>query len=189
MCKPRLFPDKGCACKEQTRRKDKSCGRLAKIVLYSRNQVQGGKGILTNSLASNLSPNLTALPTSPPARPSGSSKRKSPVKSSPSGDILCHNARSPAALSFGLGRHLPAPQPPSLPPPLTLQRPFSQDKNYAQRSSAALAQPLPAAAATRANMAAKHVTRGRRISGSRGDGAEVKGGAISVVDVSLFLRC
>lgn len=57
------------------------------------------------------------------------------------------------------------------------------------RSSAALAQPLPAAAATRANMAAKHVTRGRRISGSRGDRAEAKGDAISVVDVSLFLRC
>lgn len=190
MCKLRLFPSKtGFACRLQNRRKGGARGRLAKNVLYGRNPGRGGEGMLINSLASNLSPSLTALPTRPPAQPGGSSQGKSPLKSSPSGDILCHSARSPAALALGRGRHLPAPRPPSPPPPLTLHRPFPQDENDAQRSCAALAHPLTAAAATRTNMAAGHVTRGSRISGSRGDGAEARRDAISAVDVSRCLRC
>lgn len=120
-CKPKLFPSKGSACKLQTMKKGRDSGRLAKIVLYSRNPVQGEEGILKNSLK--LKPKPNHLPTPPPARPGGSSLRKSPMKWSPSGDILCHSARSPAALALGLGRHLPSPRPPSLPPLRTLQDP------------------------------------------------------------------
>lgn len=68
-CKPRLFPSKGSACKLQTRKKGRDSGRLAKIILYSRNPVQGEEGILKNNLASNLSPNLTTFPPRPQPGP------------------------------------------------------------------------------------------------------------------------
>lgn len=65
--------------------------------------------------------------------------------------------------------------------------PSSQDGNYARRSSTGLAHPLPAEAATRADTAAEHVTRGHQISGSGGHVAEVKGDATS--DVRRCIRC
>lgn len=135
MCKPTFFPEQRAlltTCKAGKRWGRSSCQN----VLHSKNPTRGEEGRRTNSLASNLSPSLTALPTPPPpTRPRGSLSRKSPLKSSPSGDSLCHSARSPAALAFGRGRHLPAPRPPSLPPPLKLREPSPQDENHAQRSS------------------------------------------------------
>lgn len=106
----------------------------------------------------------------------------------PSGDIPCHSARSPAAFGLARGRHLPASRKPSPPPPLKLHDPFPQAKSYSQKSSAALAHPVPAAAASGAKMAAGHVTRGSRISGARDHGAEAKGGTVSVVVVSRCLH-
>lgn len=123
MCKPTFFPEQRASlttCKAGKRWGRSSCQN----VLHSKNPTRGEEGRRTNSLAANSSPSLTAWPTPPPpTRPRGSLSRKSPLKSSPSGDSLCHSARSPAALAFGRGRHLPAPRPPSLPPPLKLREP------------------------------------------------------------------
>lgn len=105
-----------------------------------------------------------------------------PMKSSPSGDRLCHNACGAATLDLGLWRCLPAPRRPSAPPPLTRHRASSQDEAWVQRSSTVAANPLPGVVATGTKMAAEHVTRGSWISGSRGHVVEAKGQAISNVD-------
>lgn len=104
-----------------------------------------------------------------------------PFNSSPSRDSLCHSARSHAG-----GCHLPAPSPPPCPPPpRTPPAPSGKKANPAQRSSAA----PPSRKGHMFKMAGGHVTRGRPASGSRGDRAEVKRDAISVVAVSRCLRC
>lgn len=187
MCKPRLFPSKkGFALQSKTRGKVRPVVALLKRSRQREPRSRGRR--YPGKQFSLLRPSLTALPTPSPPDPAAARKGKAHWSRhlQEASSVIVLAAPTPLLLAAGAifprrGRHLlHLPSDPTDPSPRMKTTP---------REVASLSHPLSAAAASEADMAAQHVTRGSRISGSRGYGAEVKGNAISVVDVSRWLRC